>query len=619
VTPRDRSLQRGVAAVVLLHAVAFLFFPAALWGASHLAAWSRPLGIVWTGLALAMVVLVPQRGRAAKPAGVESAGARAGAIPFPGRAGALLVAIGAGLLFWLLRERTHFFGDGALLIRDRGFSESATRAVLLVRLATGAVAAGARLGLDAATSLAALSVVAGVVGVYGILRLAAALTPDRGGRFLAATLLGTTGSVALFFGHVEYYAPLASAVLLYTWAACRAFETRWGVATAWLVTGLLPALHLGTLALLPAQIDLSVHAWRRGARRPVAIGVLGGAAVSLALVRLAGGSPGSLIGTMLAGVQRYVEPYFATTSSKHAFGLLAPSHFLAFANDLVLVAPMAIAALPVLGMRRRGDADPMHRFLAIAALGCLVFSFFFYRELGPYRDWDILAWCGFVYSAAVGARFVRPHPGRQRVALVLVLAGGLHHLVPWLALQVSPSAALAHVDTVLRAPSQWSPHARGYMHEELAIYKRERGDENGSLHEYEQAVRANPADARYRVGLGTRYVQRGELEAAVAQFDSALALRPEYAPALNNLAYVLARLGRDLERARAHADAALAAEPDNADYLVTRARVHVALGDPARARRDLEAALERRPNFPTARALLAEIDSAGGPDRRPRK
>ena len=41
------------------------------------------------------------------------------------------------------------------------------------------------------------------------------------------------------------------------------------------------------------------------------------------------------------------------------------------------------------------------QFLTIASAGALAFSFVFHRELGPYRDWDILAVNGFVGLACV--------------------------------------------------------------------------------------------------------------------------------------------------------------------------------------------------------------------------
>jgi Tfp pilus assembly protein PilF len=292
----------------------------------------------------------------------------------------------------------------------------------------------------------------------------------------------------------------------------------------------------------------------------------------------------------------------------------SPAQFLAWCNDLLLVAPMAVVAgLAVLlagGRSRRvgGTApDPVRRLLLGAAAGCLLLAFLFHREVGPYRDWDNLASFAFVYLAAAAALLVRPHPGSQRLALGAVLVGGLHHLGPWMGLGAVPQAALTHARLVLGSASQWSPHARGYLHEEIAIWLRSHGDDEGAFAAYRDAVSANPADARYRVGLGTQYYQRGDLEHAAREFEAALQHRPDFAPAHNNLAFVLVKQGRELERARRHVEAALAADPGNADYLTTLATLELQQGRLPQARTALEAALRQRPQAADARRALAEL------------
>jgi tetratricopeptide (TPR) repeat protein len=604
-TARDRRLRLAVALLILLHLAAALCCPGALWGISQLAAWPLPLGIVWSALALVALVLWPARARRATPR------------DFPGPATSLLLALAACLLFALAHERSHFFGDGALLIRDHGDSESVTRAPLLVHATVAAVAGLERLGMTTAASLALLAVVAGGVGVFAALRLAAVLTADRGGRFLAASLLLGGGCMQLFCGHVEYYALVAAAVLLYMWIACRGLAQEKSLWPTWLVAGVLATVHLATVALVPAQALLGVTAWRRGERWRTALGMAGGGVIAMALLRLLGdGGASGLAGTALAGFHRYLAPYRDLGSARHAFGFFSGAHALAVCNDLLLVAPLAVVALPALG--RRGlwrGADRVQRFLALASAGALAFSILFAREVGPYRDWDILATFGFVYLAWTAARWTRPHTGSQRAALVCMVVGGLHHTVPWVAMQMSEPSTLRHLQTVLATRSQWSPHARAYMHEEIAIWARQQGDLAHARSEYEAAVAANPADARYHVGLGMVLAQAGDLESAAVQFAIAVRQRPDYAPARNDLAFALASLGRDLQAAQEHAETALRLQPGNPDFQLTLARVLLARGDPARAASVLQDALRGRPQFPAARALAESLAAGAGPRR----
>ncbi|MFQ5601511.1 MAG: tetratricopeptide repeat protein, partial [Candidatus Krumholzibacteriia bacterium] len=371
-------------------------------------------------------------------------------------------------------------------------------------------------------------------------------------------------------------------------------------------------LHLSTLGLEPAQAYLVWRALRSGHRRAIALSALAGAVVLWGTTRLVGGRPMTLAETSLAGLGRYTAPYFDTEGPRHAFGLLDISHLLAVANDVMLAAPLALVALPAWWLARRRRLDEVQSFLGLAALGCLAINFVFSRELGAYRDWDILAPYGFVLLAFTGSLVVRPHPGSLRVSLLLVVVGGLYHTVPWVLGNVRPGTAIAHLRLALTAPAQWSPFARGYIHESLAIYYRERGDEETSLHEYEAAVEANPVDARHHVGLGNRYFSRGELQAAAREYAHAVERRPGYAPAHNNLAFVLVQIGAELDRARSHAETAVRLEPENADFWLTLARVELATQRREEARRALREALRHRLPFPEAEELL---ESAGKRDR----
>jgi tetratricopeptide (TPR) repeat protein len=607
VESRDRILRAGAATLVVSHLVAAWLAPTALWGLSHLAGVPPLVAVAWTAAALGVVVAAPRLA------------ARGAAFSYPDRIASALLALACVAPFWIARERTHLFGDGALLIRDRGLSDTITRAPLLVRAAHQWVLHTARFGLTSETALAILSIVAGVVAVFALLRLAASLTPDRGGRLLAAVLLLTAGSTQLFFGHVEYYAMLAAATALYLWLACALLGAGRPTWPTWLAWGALLPVHLSALAFLPAQAVLALRELRAGRRRAVLTTLAAAAGLGLAMIlpRLVGRGMSAFVATTWAGPQRYLAPFFNRESTRHAFGFLSAQHWLALLNDLLLAAPLALVALPVLWRQRRGRPDAIHAFLAAAAVGALLFSILFHRELGPIRDWDILSANAFVLLAFVAARLVRPHPGHQRTAALIVAAAGLHHLVPWVALQTRPAATVAWIERHTRASGQLSPHARAYWYEEIAILHRQHGDEAASLLAYEAAVAANPSDARYHVGLGNRYLMRGEMERAAEQYEDALRRRPNLAPAHNNLAYTLALLGRDLDAALAHAQAALAADSTRVDYWTTLARVESTRGDPAAARAAAANALRRRPDAAEARAILAAID-AGLPVPSPR-
>jgi tetratricopeptide (TPR) repeat protein len=537
-TRPDRILGLGLVALIVLHGLASLGWPGSFWGASHLAVWPRAVAIACVLLALAGTAWARRL-----------TWRRFGT--FPGRRGACVAALAAGVLFWGLHERQHLYGDGSLLIRSRGMSTTFLRGPVLVR-STVVLARGAEdhLGVPIEQTLRLMSVLAGVVAVFLVFRLSHALAHAAASRWLVFCTFGSAGAWQLFFGHVEYYAWLAVPVLAYVLHAVLAWQRRAPVWSTWFSFALLPTLHISTLGLLPAQALLGWRAWRDEPRRRSLVAIPVSVLLALALVRLARSGADTLATHAIGGLRASLAPYFDAGSSRHAFGFLSGPHLWAICNDLILVAPLALVA-PVLLWQRAAARPVAQPLLIAAAAGCLLVNVLFNREIGPYRDWDTLAPYAFVLLAWAGTtlavRCERPH---QAAGMIAILA--LFHVGAWTALNASAAAAERHVRAVLRAAHTWSPYARGYMHEEFAMLARNRGDVPAALQEYRAASQASPGDARYRLGLADMSFRLGDHETAAREYQEALARRPDFVAAHNNLAALLAVTG-DLDGARLHA------------------------------------------------------------------
>lgn len=591
----DRILQLGLALLVLAHLAAVAAAPGALWGLSHgvtapRAVWFAASIAALLGLAVLPGLRLPARNAA-----------------FPDRRRAALLAAACGSVFWLVRERLHFFGDGYLLVRSRGYSATDERGPVLVRATAWIVRSlEDHAGISMEQALAGLSVVSGVVSVYLLLRLCAALSDRNGTRWLLLACLGTSGALQLFAGHIEYYAVLVPFLLGYLVLAVSALRSRLPSWPTWPWFFLLATLHLSQVALGPAQVWLGWIAWRRGERWRALAALAGGAALAWALLILVGRDPASFLGFSAGGFERYVQPYLDPAHSRHVFGFWTWEHLLAIGNDLALVAPVALFGWPALLGRRGRSADGTRTFLGLASLGALALHAVFNREVGPYRDWDILAPSAFVYLAWFGIALAAQRPEGTRTAARLVLVAGLHHVLPWMAMNAGRTSPLVHLDLVLR-DGPWSVYARGYMHEELAIFRRDRGEIEAALRQYEAAVAANPSDARYHLGVADLALRQGDVDRAILEYGESLRLRPTYVPAHNNLAAALAMQGRDLSRARSHAEEAVRLAPENYDVLVTHAYVLTRAGTAAEARQAYEAALRVRPE--ASRELLPRIEA----------
>jgi tetratricopeptide (TPR) repeat protein len=81
---------------------------------------------------------------------------------------------------------------------------------------------------------------------------------------------------------------------------------------------------------------------------------------------------------------------------------------------------------------------------------------------------------------------------------------------------------------------------------------------------YEQALRLNPDYVEAHLNLGTTLAQTGEIEDAIAHFEQALRIKPDYVEAHNDLGTALARTGK-IEEAIAHYEQALRIRPDYAE------------------------------------------------------
>jgi tetratricopeptide (TPR) repeat protein len=110
-----------------------------------------------------------------------------------------------------------------------------------------------------------------------------------------------------------------------------------------------------------------------------------------------------------------------------------------------------------------------------------------------------------------------------------------------------------------------------------------------SLALWRTVVEAVPGNARGHTYLGLALVEQGQVEAAIAHYERALALKPEYAEAHNNLGIALATQGR-LEQAIAHYRLALKTQPGLAqahnnlgNALLTAGQVEEAMGHYERA------------------------------------
>jgi len=357
----------------------------------------------------------------------------------------LLIAF--GLLFYLLRARTHFLGDGYSLlsvlssdqavIKPRNFGAMTLHHYL-------ATVIGDRTEAAVLLSYQITSFTAGMLYIGSLLLAVRRLLSTNRERILYVIAACTGGYMLQFFGYVENYDLLLVAVLLHTLAGTLGILGR--VSRIWtiLVQALAILIHIFGVMLLPATVYVLVRDTRLW-------------------VKLKSMSPG-LKWTLTAAIAAAAVTVFAYTFATNYFfqfalvppllnrltiqgyTLFSTAHLLDFANLIIMLIP----GLPclILGLGSKSGirlADGGFQFLLITTVCCLGGVFIFDPKLGMARDWDLFAYCGIPLAAALlHLLFQTPSRVPKFALITLVVIIQTLSLIPRVVAQVIPDLAIAH-------------------------------------------------------------------------------------------------------------------------------------------------------------------------------
>jgi tetratricopeptide (TPR) repeat protein len=124
------------------------------------------------------------------------------------------------------------------------------------------------------------------------------------------------------------------------------------------------------------------------------------------------------------------------------------------------------------------------------------------------------------------------------------------------------------------------------------------------------ALRAQlPGEPAVSLDLGGCRERAGNIDGAISAGREALAIAPDWAPALNFLGYVLADHRRELPEARRLIERAIAQDPDNGAYVDSYGWVLYRLGEHGGARQQLERAVLLTSGDPVVREHLGDVYS----------
>jgi Flp pilus assembly protein TadD len=125
---------------------------------------------------------------------------------------------------------------------------------------------------------------------------------------------------------------------------------------------------------------------------------------------------------------------------------------------------------------------------------------------------------------------------------------------------------------------------------------------------YERALKVEPKSPEAANGLGLAKATQGQLDLARQYFERAIAGRRNYAEAINNLGVLFARQGK-VNDAIAAWRYGIQVAPDDGILYLNLGRTYVQSGDKEKAREVMQQLLDRKPDDPTARRALQELES----------
>jgi tetratricopeptide (TPR) repeat protein len=467
--------------------------------------------------------------------------------------------------------QVHLLGDGALWVRELtvplGRLEGEPLTIGLVRLVYGALDGAGE--ADAERVYRGLSLACGVLYVLITLSVARWIGRSRVERVVAGCLLLSLGTVQLFFGYVEHYAPVTVAVLFYLQAGVAALEGKRSLAWAGVALGFSCALHLVALVLVPSFALLALRQraltrlglWAQAVAFPLTVAVLVlavGLGFGAELIRLSDTGP-------------HTVPLWSGEPHSRPHTLLSAVHIVDVINGQLLAFPIGLplCLLVLAGVGARvWWSDPAAAFLGAASAGFLAFSTLFNPEIGAFRDWDLSS-ISAVPLATLAAYLLARHvpQSAQGAAGWIATAVALFHLFPWLGVNADDRRSVERFETLLEGESRLSLHALGASYDELRGYHERQGNHGAALRAARHAFRLHPRHARYLSNV-LRLLDETDSSAAVeTQLLQAIRTAPDFVEARLHLARYYRKAGR-FESAVRICREALELDPDQADAYV---------------------------------------------------
>ena len=437
-------------------------------------------------------------------------------------------------IFWFLRTKTHFLGDGYL--RIRGLAEGDVFSTVepldtYVHFLAHAFFNSFR-RVDPATTYAILSCLSGALFVSILLILSASWTRRQLQATFVCLSVITMGLMQLFFGYVENYTLMTTGILLYMTTSLLYLNGKCSIFYPSLSLSLTICFHTAAFPLIGSLAYLVLARQKTRQEKSVLHTVVNSiAGFCLPLIGL--GALALYLGygpeIFLNETGRNIFLPLSRQTARFSYSLLSASHLIDFVNEHVLISPAAIITILILTLalrKRINFRDTTLRFFTIATACVLIFTFVLNPKLGLSRDWDLFSLPGIPYTLLGLHLAISRIKDSQRLISIgtMCVAVNLLHTAPWILVNADENRSIDRFTLMIQTQTVLTPH---YAYEELGTYFRGKDQPESAVEFYEKAIEASPDNWRLHTLLGGTLSSLGRYDEAIRILEVAKELSPE--------------------------------------------------------------------------------------------
>ncbi|MDH4222491.1 MAG: tetratricopeptide repeat protein [candidate division Zixibacteria bacterium] len=628
------------AALILAHFISSFFPGARLWGINHLAYFPLWVKILFTLIGL--LVLLPwinQKINLLLRKFLDFLHKS-----FSGRRYLwyFVFSLASIIIFYLFRDQTHFLGDGAqiisLLEKGKLYIKWTEPLEILLHLYAYQFLNGF-FKINAVTLYYLISFIGGAIFIFLLFLLAELLGRDREEGLLMFMILGTTGSLQLFFGYVEHYTMLYVFLVSYLYFSIRFVKRKSSFIPVVIFFFLSIFSHFSAFYLFPS---LAFLLWigfefkNKKNKRYYRWGFLSASMVFLCGFLYYYIKNMWMLGQIFVPLNpgNYYAPDYTHFSSSHLLDVISLQ---------LLLSPTGLFLLLVflVGWSKKSKEifsanKNLFFFLIIVSLFQVGYNFLINPGLGMARDWDLFSSTSLGYTI-LGIFFllksVKIRKDLRYIFVVLILTSFLFTF-PWILINHNPQMSIQRFENLLDLDIKKSRNGRfilgqyfsklGMREEEervtqafqeklpevsltdLALSYYREGEVEKSIQLLQKAIQIEPGFAESHNFLGLAYYNKDRISEAEAEYSRAIELRPGFQDSYINLGHLYAKK-KDYKKAIKNYEKAVRLKAENFEVYYNLGVLYLKENKLSKAKPFIEKALTLQPDSHVLHFSLGDI------------